>query len=138
MQTIALMTATINSSSASCKGQTNPEKFTVENCGKLRSFVALLHLHLIDCPREFLNEQSKLQYVFSRLEAAGLQQMIYLIKNDHINLESFEAFVTLLEEAYRDPDHMNTTEWPLMKLCQGNQHFITYYAEFQCLIADRN
>jgi hypothetical protein len=116
MQTITLMTTATNSSSTGCKGQTNPEKFTMEDCSKLRSFVALLHLHLIDCPREFPNEQSKLRYVFSRLEGATLQQMIYLVKNDHVNLENFEAFVTSLEEAYRDPDHMNTAEWVLMKL----------------------
>jgi hypothetical protein len=55
-----------------------------------------------------------------------------------VNLAHFEAFMTLLEEAYRDPDHVNTTERALTKLCQGNQDFITYYAEFQCLIVDLN
>jgi hypothetical protein len=64
--------------------------------------------------------------------------MIYLIKDDHMNLENFEAFVTSLEEAYGDPDHVYTTEWVLAKLRQGNQDFIAYYTEFQCLIADLN
>jgi hypothetical protein len=36
--------------------------------------------------------------------------MIYLMNDDYMNLERFEAFVTSLEEAYGDPDHMNTTE----------------------------
>jgi hypothetical protein len=98
--------------------------------------VALLHLCLIDYPGEFPNEQSKLQYAFSRLEGAGLEQMIHLIKDDYVNLENFEAFVTSLDEAYGDPDHMNTAEQILAKLCQGNQDFVIYYVEFQCLITD--
>jgi hypothetical protein len=72
-QTLTLTTAATNSSPASYKGQTNPEKFTGEDHGKLRSFVALLHLWLIDCPGEFLSEQSKLRYAFSRLEGAVLE-----------------------------------------------------------------
>jgi hypothetical protein len=60
MQTLTLMTASTNSSPASCKGQTNPKRFTREDRSKLRSFVALLHLWLIDYPREFLRKQSKL------------------------------------------------------------------------------
>jgi hypothetical protein len=60
MQTLTLTTATTNSSPASYKRQTDPEKFTREDCSKLRSFMALLYLHLIDCPTEFPNEQLKL------------------------------------------------------------------------------
>jgi hypothetical protein len=136
MQTLALMTAATNLSPTGCKGQTNPKKFTGEDRGKLGSFVALLCLQLIDCPREFPHEQSKLRYAFSRLEGATLEQMIHLIQNDYVNLENFEAFVTSLDEAYSNPDHVNTAKWILVKLCQGNQDFIMYYAEFQCLIVD--
>jgi hypothetical protein len=110
MQTLTLANITIDILPASCKGLTHPEKFTGEDYGKLRSFVALLHLHLIDCTREFLNEQSKLQYAFSRLEGATLEQLIYLMKEDWVNLENVEAFVTSLEEVYGDPNHVNTTE----------------------------
>jgi hypothetical protein len=60
------------------------------------------------------------------------------MKDDRMNLETFEAFVTSLEEAYRDPDHVNTTEWALAKLCLGNRDLVLYYAEFQRLIADLN
>jgi hypothetical protein len=135
-QTLALATAATNSSPTGRKGQTDPKKFNRQDRGKLRSFVALLCLWLINCPGEFPSEQSKLHYVFSRLEGAALEQMIHLIKNDHINLKNFEAFVTSLDEAYGDPDHVNTAERTLTKLRQGNRDFITYYAEFQHLIAD--
>jgi hypothetical protein len=100
--------------------------------------VALLHLYLINYPREFRNEQSKLQYVFSRLEGATLERLIHLVKDNYINLGNFEAFVTLLEEAYGYPDHINTAKQALAKLYQGNQGFVMYYGEFQCLIAHLN
>jgi hypothetical protein len=62
--------------------------------------------------------------------------MIHLVKDDRVNLQNVEAFVTLLEEAYGDPIHMNTAEWALAKLCQGNRDFVAYYVEFQRLIVD--
>jgi hypothetical protein len=82
--------------------------------------VALLCLRLIDHPGEFPNEQSKLRYAFSRLEGAALEQLIHLMKDDGMNLGNFEAFVTSLEEAYRNPDCVNTAERVLAKLRQGN------------------
>jgi hypothetical protein len=60
------------------------------------------------------------------------------MKDDQVNLEKCEAFVMSLEEAYRDPDHVNTAERALTKRCLGNQDFVMYYAEFQRLIADLN
>jgi hypothetical protein len=109
-QMLSLVTAATNSSPAGCKAQTDPEKYTGEDRGKLRSFVALLHLRLIDRPGEFPNEQLKLRYVFSRLDRAALEQLIHLVKDYHVNLENVEAFVTSLEEAYGDPNRINTTE----------------------------
>jgi hypothetical protein len=100
--------------------------------------VALLRLCLIDRPGEFPNEQVKLRYAFSRLEGATLEQLIHLVKDDCMNLANFEAFVTSLEEAYGDPNHVNTAKRALAKLRQGNRYFITYYAEFERLIADLN
>jgi hypothetical protein len=138
VQTLALANVATNSSPAGRKGQTDPEKFTGEDRGKLRSFVALLRLRLIDCPGEFLNEQSKLRYAFSRLEGAALEQLIHLVKDDRVNLGNFEAFVTSLEEAYGDPDRVNTADRARTKLRQGNRDFVAYYAEFQRLIADLN
>jgi hypothetical protein len=135
-QILALATAATNSSPAGRKGQTDPEKFTGEDRGKLRSFVALLRLQLIDRPGEFPSEQSKLRYAFSRLEGAALEQMIHLVQNDRVNLENFEAFLTSLDEAYGDPDCVNTAERTLAKLRQGNRDFVTYYMEFQHLIVD--
>jgi hypothetical protein len=60
IQNLTLMTAATNSLPASRKAPTNPKKFTPEDHGKLRFFMALLHLHLIDCPSEFLNEELNL------------------------------------------------------------------------------
>jgi hypothetical protein len=60
------------------------------------------------------------------------------VKDDRVNLANFEAFVTSLEEAYGDPDRMNTAARALTKVRQGNRDFVTYYAKFQRLIADLN
>jgi hypothetical protein len=138
VQTLALANVATSSSPAGRKGQTDPEMFTGEDRSKLRSFVARLRLRLIDRPGEFPNERSKRRYAFSRLEGAALEQLIHLVKDDRMNLGNFEAFVTLLEEAYGDPDCVNTAERALAKLRQGNRDFVTYYAEFQRLIADLN
>jgi hypothetical protein len=67
-----------------------------------------------------------------------LEQLIHLVKDDCVNLANFEAFVTSLEEAYGDPNRVNTAERALAKLRQGNRDFVTYYAEFQRLIAHLN
>jgi hypothetical protein len=141
-QTLALATAAATNTNngggqtGGRKGQTDPEKFTGEDRHKLRSFIALLRLRLIDRPGEFPDEQSKLRYAFSRLEGAALEQLIHLVDNDHVDLDNFDAFVTSLEEAYGDPDHANSAERALSKLRQGNRDFVSYYAEFQRLIAD--
>jgi hypothetical protein len=112
------------------KGHTDPEKFTGDDWHKLRSFITLLRLQLIDHPGEFPDEQSKLRYAFSRLEGATLEQLIHLVDNDHVDLDNFDAFVTSLEEAYGDPDRANTAERALSKLRQGNRDFVSYYAKF--------
>jgi hypothetical protein len=53
-----------------------------------------------------------------------------------VNLENFEAFMTSLDEAYGNPNHVNTAKQMLAKLHQGNWDFIIYYAEYQYLIVD--
>jgi hypothetical protein len=62
--------------------------------------------------------------------------MIHLVNNDRVNLGNFEAFMTSLEEAYRDPDRVNTAKRALSKLRQGYRNCVAYYVEFQRLIAD--
>jgi hypothetical protein len=53
-----------------------------------------------------------------------------------MNLENCKAWVTLLEEANRDPDHIKTTKWVLAILYKGKQDLVVYYAEFYSLIID--
>jgi hypothetical protein len=55
--------------------------------------------------------------------------MIYLMNNNHVNLKTFEAFVTTLKEAYRYPNPITTAQWALSKLHQGNWYFIVYYVK---------
>jgi hypothetical protein len=119
-QTLALTNLALSSIPALCKVQPDPKPFTGEEHNKLRSFITILCLRLIDRPGEFPDEQSKLHYAFSQLNEPALKQMLHLVENDHINLETFGDFVTTLEESYGDPDHINTTERAIAKLHQGN------------------
>jgi hypothetical protein len=66
-QTLALATATCANTGntdtgpfSSCKGQSDPETFSGQDRNKLRSFVALLQLKLVNRPGKFPNDQSKL------------------------------------------------------------------------------
>jgi hypothetical protein len=135
-QTLAFANLASSSVPAPRKMQPDPKPFTGEERNKLRSFVTMLHLRLIDRPSEFPDEQSKLRYAFSRLDGPTLEQMLHLVENDHVNLETFVDFVTTLEESYGDPDHINTAKRAIAKLRQRNRDFVTYYAEFRCLASD--
>jgi hypothetical protein len=119
-QTLALANLASSSIPTPCKIQPDPKPFTGEECNKLRSFITMLHLRLIDRPGEFPDEQSKLCNAFSQLDGPTLEQMLHLVENDHVNLETFGDFVTTLEESYGDPDRINTTEQAIAKLRQGN------------------
>jgi hypothetical protein len=46
--------------------------------------------------------------------------MVYLMNNDPVNLKNFKAFLTSIEEAYRDCNRMNTDERAHSKQHQGN------------------
>jgi hypothetical protein len=135
-QTLALANLASSSVPALRKMQPDPKPFTGEECSKLHSFITMLHLCLIDRPSKFPDEQLKLHYAFSQLDGPTLEQMLYLVENDHVNLETFGDFVTTLEESYSDPDHINTTERAIAKLRQGNRDFVTYYAKFRHLASD--
>jgi hypothetical protein len=137
-QTLALANLASSSIPAPRKVQPDPKPFIGEERNKLRSFITMLRLRLINRPGEFPDEQSKLRYAFSRLDGPALEQMLHLVENDHVNLETFGDFVTTLEESYGDPAHINTTERAIAKLHQGNRDFVTYYAEFRRLASDLN
>jgi hypothetical protein len=118
------------------RSQPDPKPFTGEDCTLLQPFLLTLYLCLQDCPGEFPDEQSNLRYAILTLEGPALKQVMHLVHPDRINLATFEDFMSTLEEAYRDPDRVSTAERGLAKLRQGNRDFVTYHAEFQCLVAD--
>jgi hypothetical protein len=134
-QMLALANAAA-SSPVSRRSQPDPKPFTREDCTLLQPFLLTLYLCLQNRPGEFLDEQSKLRYAMLRLEGPALKQVMHLVCPNRINLATFEDFASTLEEAYSDPDQVSTTERGLAKLHQGNWDFVTYHAEFQCLVAD--
>jgi len=58
------------------------------------------------------------------------------VANHRINLQDVAALITILENAFGDPDRVATAEQELNKLRQTNREFSLYYAEFQRLIAE--
>jgi hypothetical protein len=52
-----------------------------------------------------------------------------------INIDNVEILISILEDAFCDPDQLGTASGELDKVTQGNKEFSQYYAEFQSLMA---
>jgi hypothetical protein len=58
------------------------------------------------------------------------------ITDEGINLADIPALITVLEMAFRDPDHVAIAERKLEAFKQTIHDFSIYYAEFQCYSAN--
>jgi outer membrane protein assembly factor BamA len=76
--------------------------------------------------------------MFSHLYGTALEQIIYLVDGEYLNIQDFEAFITSLKEAYSDTNYANTAIHTVNKLYQGNHDHIAYFIEFQCIVAALN
>ena len=103
---------------------------------KLRSFIAHLRLKIHGDGHKFPDVQHQLRYAAGRLSGIAFDQVLPLIQGTKVVLSDLESFVTLLENAFGDPDRMATAERKLENLKQRNQDFASYYAEFQRYIGD--
>jgi len=103
---------------------------------ELRPFIAKLRLKLHFNRDRYSGEQDKLAYAVQRLEDLALAQIIPFVANHRIDLPDVDALITILENAFGDPDRVATAERELNKLRQTNREFSLYYAEFQRLVAE--
>jgi len=103
---------------------------------ELRPFVTKLRLKLHFNDDRYPTEQDKLAYAVQRLEDLALAQIIPFVEDHRINLDNVAALITILENAFGDPDRAATAERQLNKLRQTNRELSLYYAEFQRLIAE--
>jgi len=57
--------------------------------------------------------------------------MLAVIDEGNINISSMEVLITLLENAFGDPDRVRTSERNLQSLRQKNRNFSDYLVDFQ-------
>jgi len=80
--------------------------------------------------------QHRLAYAVGFLKRKAYEQILPLIDEGNINIASVEALITLLENAFGDPDRVRTSERNLPSLCQKNHNFSDYLADFQRYAAE--
>ena len=66
-------------------------------------------------------------------DKAKNQVLLYCLNNT-VNLSDLAAFEKLMRTSFEDSDWQGTAETTIHRLCQRNQEFSTYLAEFNCHI----
>jgi len=77
-----------------------------------------------------------LAYTVGFLKGKAYEQILPLIDEGNINIASVEALITLLKNAFGDPDRVRTAERNLQSLRQKNRNFSDYLADFQRYAAE--
>jgi len=75
--------------------------------------------------------QHRLAYAVGFLKGKAYEQILPLIDERNINIASVEALITVLENAFGDPDRVRTAERNLQSLRQKNRNFSDYVADFE-------
>jgi len=86
----------------------DPPKFS-RNRKELRHFISQLRIKLHGNAASFPTLQHRLSYAVGRLEGVAFGLVLPFIENDSVNLESIEALVQVLEDAFGDPDRIATS-----------------------------
>jgi hypothetical protein len=84
----------------------------------------------------FPTEQAKMRYTIGHLTGPALDQVVPNVTATGITFANVEAMIQTLERAFDDPDRKGTAQRKLEGLKQTNKDFATYYAEFQCYVAE--
>jgi len=103
---------------------------------QLRPFIAQLRTKFLGDAHKFVDVQHRLAYTVGFLKGKAYEQILPLIDEGNINIASVEALITLLENAFGDPDRVRTAERNLQSLRQKNRSFSDYLADFQQYAAE--
>jgi len=103
---------------------------------QLRPFIAQLRTKFLGAGHKFVDVQHRLAYAVGFLKGKAYEQLLPLIDEGNINIASVEALITLLENAFGDPDRVRTAERNLQSLRQKNSNFSDYLADFQRYAAE--
>ena len=82
-----------------------------------------------DC---YPSSQDKLWYTITRVSGKAKDQVLPYCIDNTVNLTNLSAFKNLMNNAFRDSDWQGTAQITIQWLCQWNQDFSTYLAEFNC------
>jgi hypothetical protein len=102
------------------------------------TWILLLRNKLAAQPSRYSTEQAKLRYAFSRLAGAAFNQVRSHLSEDTgaIDLGTLNELLSILRQAYDDPDRARTARNQLKTLEQKHLHFSVYLAEFRRLMGD--
>ena len=78
------------------------------------------------------SSQDKLWYAITRVSGKAKDQVLPYCIDNTVNLTDLSAFKELMKNVFRDPDWQGTAQITIQWLCQQNQDFSTYLAEFNC------
>jgi len=98
---------------------------------QLRPFIAQFPTKFLGDAHQFVRVQHRVAYAVGFLKGKAYEQILSLIDEGNINISSVEVLITVLENAYGDPDRVRTAERNLQSLHQKNRNFSDYLADFQ-------
>lgn len=79
----------------------------------------------------FADEQAKLRLAINCLTGEALDHARIYVQNDQVDLTDLNALITVLENAFGNPNRVAEAKSKLSTIQQGARDFSTYYAEFQ-------
>lgn len=110
----------------------DPDKFTGMR-SDLRRFAAQIRQKLTTNRDRFPDPQSRMSYVTGRLAGTPYAQVLPYIVDGKCKLPDYEAVLSILENAYGDPNRVRNAQNALCLLRQKNQDFAPFLAEFRRL-----
>ena len=84
---------------------------------------------------QYSTQQEKLWYAMTQVSDKVKNQVLLYCLNNTVNLSDLTAFKKLMQTSFGDSDWQGTAETTIHGLCQRNQEFSTYLAEFNCHIS---
>lgn len=110
----------------------DPEKFNGTRVD-LRRFVEQVFSKMKSNADHFVDAQSRMRYVASRLEGRAFDLVLPYASRGDYSLSDYEEILDMLNRAFGDNDLPRQARNKLYSLRQKNQEFSAYFAEFQRL-----
>jgi len=138
-QVVAMATAQ-GGVNATQKGFSDAPIFDGGKAKELRTWIIQLCNKLAAQPHHYPDDHAYLRYVVNCLSGASLNLIrAYVSENTgQIRLESLNALLDLLSQAFNDPNRTRTINCEIQKLKQKSSTFAAYFAEFGRIMGDLN